>query len=269
MLAACPSPGQAHGDPASDLSRHAEALREGHADPETYLARAQLHHRAGRIEAALEDLGEAIASSPDRPDLAIARATVLLDAGQASAAASSFGRVLAAAPRDARARIGRARAFAAMGLRHDAARDYTLGIAAARTPVPDHYLERARVLTREGDEFALAEAVRGLDQGLALLGPVPSLALLAIELEARRGAFDAALERIDALAATWPQTAPLWVRRGDLLQRAARPDAARESYERALDALAQMRRTTPARAQLEQRATQALAALAPPPEARR
>ena len=45
------------------------------------------------------------------------------------------------------------------------------------------------------------EALRGLDEGINQLGPVVTLQLLAIDLELRRKSYDAALTRLDLIAA--------------------------------------------------------------------
>jgi predicted RNA polymerase sigma factor len=54
------------------------------------------------------------------------------------------------------------------------------------------------------------------------------------------GRHDAALARIDALAKTSAAPNPIWVaRRGDILAKAGRREAARVEYARALDLIAQ------------------------------
>src|SRR5437762_2325091 len=71
----------------------------------------------------------------------------------------------------------------------EAARDFTGAIAGsrpARPPSPDLYLERARALESAGDT-RLEEALRGLEDGLALLGRPVALELAAADLERRLG----------------------------------------------------------------------------------
>ena len=165
-------------------------------------------------------------------------------------------------PRDAEAWATRALASRALGLYRAAAEDFTRAITAeeevGRTS-PEHYLERARALASEGGE-AVGEALRGLDEGLGRLGPIPALQLYAIDLEVVRRGYDAALARLDAVMAQSPPSGPWLARRGEVLERAGRPSDARVAYEQALADLASpgRKRRTGASAQLESQVRAAL-----------
>jgi predicted negative regulator of RcsB-dependent stress response len=122
-------------------------------------------------------------------------------------------------------------------------------------------LERAQALASAGDGH-VAEALRSLDEGVAELGPVVTLQLLAIELELRRKTYDAALARLDAVAAQSPRKETWLERRGQILASAGRAAEAGEAFVAALaavEALPPPRRRVRAVIELEARLRTALA----------
>ena len=100
-----------------------------------------------------------------------------------------------------------------------------------RAPRPEHVIERHSALLARGKP---AEAVRALDEGIARLGPLPSLALPAVDLEIGLQRWDSALARLDALLRQAPNNAAWMARRADVLERAGRFDEARAERARAL-----------------------------------
>jgi tetratricopeptide (TPR) repeat protein len=78
------------------------------------------------------------------------------------------------------------------------------------------------------------EALGALDAGQARIGPAVSLELAAVDLEVELGSYTAALTRLDRLLGR-SAVSPAWVaRRGEVLERAGQPAAARAEYARAL-----------------------------------
>ena len=78
--------------------------------------------------------------------------------------------------------------------------------------------------------------------------------LTAIDLEVRQKRYDAALARIDTVAAATPRKETWLARKGEILRQAGRPAEAREAYRAALQALESLppaRRNVPATAALE------------------
>ena len=74
------------------------------------------------------------------------------------------------------------------------------------------------------------EALAGLDEGIARLGPLVTLIQYAVSMEVARGQYDAALARIEALP-VGVQSGPAWLaRRGDILVEAGRLNEARVTY---------------------------------------
>ena len=162
----------------------------------------------------------------------------------------------------------RGRAESRLGLHAEAAGDITRALAycdeAHRPPEPDYYLERARELAAAGNEH-LDEAVRGLDEGVRLLGPIVSLQLPAIDLDLELGLYDAALARLDTIAAQSPRKEGWLARRAAILEKAGRPAEARAACTEALAAIAGLppaRRSVAAIRELEQSLNATLGRLA-------
>ena len=129
----------------------------------------------------------------------------------------------------------------------------------AQPPEPELYLERAQVLGE--DKRYVHEALRGLDEGIKRLGPLVTLELAAIEIELRRKNYDAALTRLDLIAAQSERKEMWLVRRGEILKAAGRNEEAHVAFNAALvaiESLPSARRQSRAITALELRARSAL-----------
>ena len=105
-----------------------------------------------------------------------------------------------------------------------------------------------------------------MDDGIERLGPLVTIQLHAIDLELKRKQFDAALARLEKIAAQSPRKETWLARRGEILLQAGRREEARAAYEQALKALDTLppgRRNVPAMNELERRIKAALEATRP------
>jgi tetratricopeptide (TPR) repeat protein len=246
-------PVRAHGDLHEQISALSKQIEADPANAALWFKRGELHRFHEDYAASLADLRRAAEIDPklEVVDLAVGRTH--LAAGDARAAKDALDRYLDRRPGHADARIERARALVKLGDGPAAAEEYTKALAAVERPLPEHYIERAEALAGLG---RIDEAVRGLDEGLKRLGPVVTLQLRAIDLEASAKNFDAALARLDAAAAPFPRRESWLARKGDLLVKAGRPGEARAAYAAALaalDSLPPARRAARATADLEKR----------------
>ncbi len=211
--------------------------RQIQTDPrnaQLYLLRGELHRLHRDWAAARADFAQAAKLNAALRAVEFSRGRLWLDANQPRLAVAAFTRFLATQPTHAEAFILRARAHVRLKQHAAAAQDYTRAIALLPRAKPDHYLERAAALTRAGQHRA---ALRSLDEGLAQLGPLVTLQLKASELETQLKRWDAALARVDSLAAQTPRQESWLVKRAAILQRAGRLAAARAVYAAALQAL--------------------------------
>ena len=230
------------------------------SNPEPRLIRAELHRRHGDFAAALLDLDEAdqLSKSPGKIDYF--RGLVQLDAARYPEAESHLRRFLETHPRHPAGHQALARALLKQERARAAAREYDLAIAHQPVPVPDDYLNRARALEIAHD---FEGAIRGIDQGLARMGPIVTLERAAIDLELQRGATDAALARLDLITQRSARRESGLAQRGEILAQAGRTEEAAKSFALALaefDRLSSRKRRTPATAQLEAEIRKAMAA---------
>ncbi len=226
-------------------------LRREPRNASLYLKRGELYrlHRDWRRAAA--DYERAARLDPRLAAVDFARGRMLFEAGQNRAAKSALDRFLRAEADHAEALTTRARVLVRLGQRAEAAQDFTRALALA--PEPELFVERAAAIAAAGAPHT-REALEGLDEGIARYGPLVTLQLPAIELELREGRYDAALARLETVAAQSPRQESWLARRGDILLRAGRAEEARTAYAAALAALEQLpapRRRTRAVAELE------------------
>ena len=120
----------------------------------------------------------------------------------------------------------------------EAAAQFHRALLLTERPSPESFLARARVLAKAGDP---SRALRGLDEGLRLLGQVPALQLKAIELERASSSTDAAIERVERLAKGAARKEHWLVLRGEIELEGDRPADARRSFQLAEGAIEKLR----------------------------
>jgi predicted Zn-dependent protease len=215
----------------------------------------------------MADIERAASLTNQWPQLHLARATLYFDAQWFESAVLAATRYLSHEPTNALALTTRARSRVKLGQSLDAAGDFTLAIRNATSQGPELYVERAEALGAAGGPNA-DEALRGLDEGIKILGPVVTLQLAAIDIEVKQNRLEDALTRVDKAMAQAPRK-EIWLsRRGDILRQAGRNQDAAAAYAAALKSLETLpaaRRTVPAMAELEARIRKALAEVNPSP----
>ena len=207
-------------------------------DATLYLRRGELHRIHKDWNAAEKDYLQARKLNPDLPAVEFCLGRMKLEAGDPGQALEHLDRYLELRPTDAKALTTRGRALVKLGRSLAAAEDFTkaLAHAGAGPSQPEVYLERARALMAAGPQH-LDQALQGLDEGLQKLGEPVALQLYAVELEVGARRYDAALSRLDRLAAGSVRKEPWLMRKGAVLEAAGRPSEAREVYRQALDAI--------------------------------
>ena len=200
-----------------------------------YLQRGELYrvHRNWRRAAA--DYDRAARLQPSLIIVDLARGRMFFESGRFSRAKFVLDRFLRQRPSDAEGLTTRARVLAKLAARTEAVDDFTQAIALMQPPEPELFLERAEVLA--DDTRTIPEALRGLDEGIKRLGPLVTLQLAAIDIELRGRNYDAALTRLDLIAAQSERKETWLVRRGEILKAAGRIEEARDAFNAALVAI--------------------------------
>jgi tetratricopeptide (TPR) repeat protein len=200
-----------------------------------FLKRGELYRVRRNWLRATRDYNRALRLDPTLSAVHFARGRMLSESGRPAEAKAAFDRFLDIEPDNAGALIERARLFVKLGRPRDAVADYSRALGVLPAPDPAYYLERAATLARA--EF-VDEAIRGIDEGIAKIGPIVTLELRAIELERGLGRYDAALARVEILAAPSPRKESWHVLRGEILAQAGRHEEARCAFGDALESIA-------------------------------
>ncbi len=244
-----------HGDLHEQIVAITAEIATKPDDAQLYLRRAELHRAHEDWLDAAKDYDRAAMVAPELSAVDLGRGKMLLASGQPAAAITVLDRFIERTPNFPDAVVTRARAKEKIGEHAAAAADYSRAIEMAGRPEPEYYTERAQALAAGGPEQYPA-ALRGLDEGIAKLGPIVTLTIPAIELELRTKNFDAALARIDRHLANAPRKETWLARRADILSQAGRAAEARGAYEStlaAIDALPVYRKQTKAVLTLRER----------------
>ncbi len=252
----------AHEDLTARIRLLTAQLSTNQSNVEVLVQRGDIYRLHGDWAEARSDYTLAGKLAPDSAPLLLGRAQLCVDLGEDPDARAAFDEFLARVPTNRVALLGRARVLARLGERRAAIADYSSALAAAGSPPPEEFLERASL---QATEFGVGEAIQGLDDGLARLGWVVTFQKAAIEYELKRQRPDAALARLETIIvrANRKETWLAW--KGEILLGAGRPQNAQPVFAATLqtiDALPSRMRTSSATIQLRAKVAASLASLA-------
>lgn len=233
------SPALAHQDVAEQIAALDRLLEARPDEAALYLRRGELYRIHGDWASAERDYLRARGLDAGLAAVEFCLGRLKLESADPESALEHLDRYLELRPADAKALLVRGRALVALGRHLAAADDFTAALAHAGEGFsqPEVYLERARALMAAGPDN-VERALQGLDEGIDKLGEPVTLQLYAVDLEVGARRYDAALRRLDRLAAGSVRKEPWLLRKGAILEAAGRPDEAREVYTQAADAIA-------------------------------
>ncbi len=244
---------RAHGPLHEQIAAMTARIARDPKNARLYAQRGELEREHGHYETALQDFAQAEALEPRLETVKWSRTRLWVDVEDWPRARAALDQFLLSHRDHAAAFALRGKVCVKLGQFDAAVEDYSRALVLR--PNPDYYLERAQAQAARGPSLVEA-ALRGLDEGLAILGPVITLQLAAIDLELRAGRTEGALGRLEAITDAAPRKEESLARRGDILLSAGRRDEARVAYEAALTALRTLpesRRRTPAGMKLDER----------------
>ncbi|RYD69120.1 MAG: tetratricopeptide repeat protein, partial [Verrucomicrobiaceae bacterium] len=231
-----PASVHAHGDLHEQIQA-VSILIEKMPSAELHLIRGELHRAHREYDEALADFDRAEALDTEIDAVHLARGCTLVEAGKYMEAEKALSRFLNEQPGHPAGYLYRARAVVALKQFDRSVADYDQAIGLAEVPKPDHYIERAEVLKRAGK---LPEALVGLEQGIARLGALVTLEIMALEIEMELKRHDAALVRVERLIASAQRKERWQERKAAILSKAGRKAEAKQSYEVALKSVEEL-----------------------------
>jgi len=244
-----------HGDVHLQIADLTAQIEQSPRNADLYVRRGELYRVGQHWDHAQADYDRASRLDPGLAVLDFLKGRLYLEADWPHSAKAALDRYLLVQTNHVEALITRARVLNKLEQRLDSAKDYMEAIRFCTEPRPELFIERAQVLAAAGTNH-FKEALQGLDQGMEKLGPLVTLQLYAIDLEIKQSRFDAALTRLDKIAAQSPRKETWLARRGEILKQAGRLAQARQTFRDALaamDKLPPSRRNVPAMLELEKR----------------
>jgi predicted Zn-dependent protease len=236
----------AHDDLRDQIISVTREIKKDPKNAALYLKRAELYRLHREWASAERDFKRAEKLDPNLAAVDLGRGRLRLDAGNFAGAKTSLKRFLAREPNNYTAVIAFARVSARLRETTTAAEYFTQAIRLAPQDAAEIYLERARVLAAAGK---IEEALRGLDEGAARFGGLITLQTAAIDIEVGRKNYDAALTRLDRLAAQMPRRESFLLRRAEILLKAGKPCPARADLlesKKGFESLSAFRKNVPA-----------------------
>lgn len=238
----------AHPDPRESLEEIEQKLQKHPEDASLHIARATILRGVREYAGAAQALDAAEQLSPGSPDVALGRAMLVRERGDLGKARSLTDALVKAHPRYADGWEFLASLQAKAGDRDGAINSLQKQLAFSDHFHADGFTTCASLLEQRGKPGDKEEAIRVLNQGIAKLGSLTGLHLMAAEIEVSIGRYDAALKHFDILTARF-RPRPEWaVKRAEILIRAGRKKEAAAAYDSAvaiLDALPSERRASP------------------------
>lgn len=230
---------RAHGDLHELIENVTAEIAKNPKDAKLYVSRAELYRLHEQFDEALSDLLTAELLDPTLARVEFTRARVYVDLKMPKTARATLDRFLTREPGSVEGLIARAKVLTDLKETALAIADYSAAIAAARQPLPEYYIERARLDQLDGGG-GRAAALKGLDAGIAKFGPLVTLQLPAIDLELADKNYDGAIARLDTLMAQ-SQRKETWLeRKGQILERAGRAADAHAAYVAGLKTLGEL-----------------------------
>jgi predicted Zn-dependent protease len=195
---------------------------------------AALHYRLAEAhaghedwQACFEEIKHVERLAPGAYPTGYLRGLALHAAGNDAEAKRELDALLSTHPKHVDALATRGRVLMKLGEPAAASQDFRKAMQYAVSPSAGLVTEAAKVIAAAGN---LEDASRLLDERLKANPDDPELLACALEIDRQRGAWDAALRRVDALQKTAPKPEPWMARRAELLQAAGRPDEARAAW---------------------------------------
>lgn len=259
----------AHGNDFEMVVALTLEIAQNPKEPGLLLERAEVYRTHGDLETARRDLATALEIQPDFHPARVRLALLARDQGRLDESLQLLNAVVQAQPAQPLALSVRSEVLRRLKRHPEAVADLDAILAIPGIePIPQLYLDKARSQLEAPSPNTNA-ILADLDKGIARMGPVTSLLLMALDLEEQSGRIDAALARLDSLAKDSPRKERWLERRGDILARAGRKPEAIKAFSdamAAIDALPDRQRLTVATTELRAAIESKLGSLGPNPK---
>jgi tetratricopeptide (TPR) repeat protein len=227
----------AHGGYHEEIRRTDEQLATSPDNAELWFHRGFLNSQHGDWQQSLLDLEKVGRLAPGKFPVDLVRGQALAAGGQLEAARTVLTDFITSRPEVPEALSSRARVCMKLGNTDDAVADFKAALQKSKQPEPDLFVDTADALIAQRHP---EEAVKVLQDGMAKLGDLASLAIKALELQQTLGLYDGALSSVAVMQKSAPRPEPWMARRASILAKAGRLDEARTAWQALADHLAKL-----------------------------
>ena len=237
-----------HGDTHEQIEVLNALLKQNPDHVASLLERANIYRRHRDFDEALEDLNRVRLLSPTSNTVFYLTGLTLLEQGKFNEAETALQIYIGRSPSSPRGHLALAKVFTQQKRHLNAAQEYELAIENQSTPTPDHYLARAHAYKEAGRPY-LSQALEGLEEGIALMGPLLTFQRLAIDIEIVQGNHQSAIDRVDTILQDVDRKETWLVRKAKVLSSIGRKEEAKQQFllaERSIELLPKRMRTSPA-----------------------
>jgi tetratricopeptide (TPR) repeat protein len=222
------------------LRRLGEQLANSPGDASLYIQRGEVHRDNRHWQLSWQDYQSALSKAEGadlRLEVLFCMGRMKLQSGQPDEALVLLRQVTGKNPEFKLAHLNIARTYMALGNPELAVVEMDRFLGLLEAPVPDYYLERARMAMGAGPA-GIELAIAGLEGAIEQLGPLVVLVQALSDAYRQNKNWQQALEIIAELPPELRQL-PVWLARvGDIYHGSHNPVAARQAYEDALAAIA-------------------------------
>lgn len=237
-----------HGDTHERIETLNALLKTDPGHVDYLLERADIHRRHRNFDEALDDLNSAKVLAPTNDTVFYLIGLTLFERGDFDAAENALHTFIGRSPSNLRGHLAIAKVYTQQNRHVHAAREYELVISHQSTPNPDHYIARARSYMDAGTPH-LMQALQGLEEGIALIGPLITFRRLAIEIEIAQGNYQSAIDRVDSILQDVDRKETWLVKKANILSSIGMNQEATQTFllaERAIQALPNRNKKSPA-----------------------
>lgn len=229
-------PAVGHDEILIQIAAVSAEIEQHPGDAKLLWRRGELYRLHEDWDAAMADFERASAADSSFDDIHVARARLFLDLHLPQAANAAVAIFLKKTPDNPIALRVRARSWEALEKFDLAAADYRHVVELEPEPQPDDYLSWAYAELKTGDGGA-KRALRAIEAGTEKFGSLVTLHSAAIDIAIEAQDYAAALAQIDAVMAKLRRKEVWLYRRGEVFEKAGKPEAALAAYCQAQEAI--------------------------------
>ncbi len=233
----------AHGPVHESIIRVSKEIEASPDSADLYIQRGQFYQVDDDFDKAFSDYTKARELAPHMQIIDLQFAKLFAKNNYANSALIYINQYLANQPQNLKGLMSRAAIYTQLGKDSLAVLDFEAGIAQAKNPVPEYYLDISKaVLAADSTNFE--NAIKWLQKGEEAIGFNIVLRSHAIDLAVLQGDYDQAIMYVDKILEKMKRKEKWLIKKAEIYETANRPKEAYATYIQALQSIKQLPRHT-------------------------